>query len=293
MGSTDRRTRARRAIKKVADDNNLPTDLIILSERWNTVAVLGDSGVVARAATLADLAREHPLEAFQQEVDVCRILARRGARVHVPVRDVLVEDGIAISLWNQIDGEMGTASEYAMVKSLSDIHQLGRDIVLDQPWFATIAESIPIDLHLLSDRRVITSANAGVLRDHFERSIDAVVASDLPGGLVHGDAQRKNAMAVGDSAVWIDFEDCCIGPHAWDLACLTMNPNYDTDRVLDTYAELSGTARIPNKIMGPLWDLRDLEALTWMLLIQDERDDDFRLNSAQHLADVTARANAG
>lgn len=293
MVDIDRRSRARVAIQRVAREHGLPTDLAILSERWNTVARLGESDVIARSATLADLARSNPVSAFQQEVTVCRTLSERGAPVQIPVAEVVKVDGFPISLWHRVDGEMGEASEDAMVKSLARIHGLGSDIALHQPWFATIAEAIPHDIDRLSSCSVIEVGQAEALREYFDRSMDAVIAANLPGGLVHGDSQRKNAMAVNDSAVWIDFEDCCIGPYAWDLACLTKNPIYPTERVLNTYAEASGNNRIPSAIMSHLWALRDLEALTWMLLIQKERDSAFSESAQELLSQTLAAATVG
>ena len=292
MAATDRRGRARNAIQEVAKSRGLPTDLTILSERWNPVTLLGDSGVVARAATLADLARADPISAFQQEVAVCRQLASRNAPVQVPVGDVSQVDWFPISLWQQVDGVMGEATQQAMVESLAQIHDLGSDITLNQPWFATIATSIPDDIRRLADLSLIDASSASSLIEYFDRNLGAVETANLSGGLIHGDAQRKNAMAVDNSAIWIDFEDCCIGPYAWDLACLTMNPNYPVESVLDTYAEASGTDRIPSDVMPALWALRDLEALTWMLLIQEEREPEFQKNAQHLLREIVSRANA-
>lgn len=277
----------------VARERNLPTELTILSERWNTVARLGDSGLVARAATLANLARANPLLAFQQEVDVCRELASRAGPVQVPVGDVTEVDGFPISLWQHVDGVMGEATGQAMVETLARIHSLGSDITLNQPWFATVATSIPDDIRRLTDRSLIDKLSASSLIEHFDRNLNSVEMANLPGGLIHGDAQRKNAMAVDGSAIWIDFEDCCIGPYAWDLACLTMNSNYPVESVLDTYAEASGTDRIPSDVMPFLWALRDLEAMTWMLLIQDDREPEFQKNAQELLRDIVSRASAG
>lgn len=293
MVGIDRRSRARSAIRDLALDLGLPTELIILSERWNTVARLGNSGVVARVATLADLVREDSLETFRREVSVSRILAEGGAPAQNPIGDVEIHDGFAISFWHYVDGKMGEASKQAMVSALAQIHHLGQDIKLDQPWFATVAHEVPLAISRLNDQSILNEQHALELREHFERTLADVIEFDLPGGLIHGDAQRKNAIAVGDGAIWIDFEDCCVGPHAWDLACLTKNPNYPTEHVLDEYAKQTGTNRIPSSAMKPLWALRDLEALTWMLSIQEDRESEFGESAQKLLSEVLVAANAG
>ena len=95
-------------------------------------------------------------------------------------------------------------------------------------------------------------------------------------------------MAVGGSAVWIDFEESCRGPYAWDLACLTTNPDHPVGRVLDSYAEASGTERIPSGVMAHLWALRDLQGITWMLAIRDEREPWFGAEASERLAELLA-----
>lgn len=134
---TDRRAHARSAIQRVAQANDLPTALTILSERWNTVARLGDSGIIAKASTLADMAKSDPLHWFRQEVEVCAALAKAGAPVHVPFHESAVaEGGLAITLWNEIEGEMGECSEDELVRSLVSLHRLGGNLLHGQPWFA-------------------------------------------------------------------------------------------------------------------------------------------------------------
>lgn len=295
MDVPDRRTRGRGAIRSVARDRDLPTDLTILSERWNTVALLGDSGVVARAATLSDLACEDPLAVSGREVETCRELARRGAPVAAPIGEVTQIEGVPVSLWERVDGVMGEASESAMVTALARIHELGADLGVDlgveQPWFATIADTVPYRIEQLVDRGVIDRGTGAALHGRCARHLDAVAAADLPGGLVHGDAQPRNAMAVGGSAVWIDFEESCRGPYAWDLACLTTNPDHPVGRVLDSYAEASGTERIPSGVMAHLWALRDLQGITWMLAIRDEREPWFGAEASERLAELLAAAD--
>ena len=109
---------------------------------------------------------------------------------------------------------------------------------------------------------------------------------DPPGGLIHGDAQRKNSMAVGNDCIWIDWEDSCSGPYAWDLACLAMNPEYDDDHVLDLYAEFSGLPRFANTVLDDLKRLRDLDALMWMMSIQEERELAFQQEATERLQEI-------
>lgn len=294
MESTDRRSRARLAIQKVALAHDLPTDLTILSERWNTVARLGESDVIAKAATLAHLSRIDPLHWFQQEVRVSAELANAGAPVQVPwiwLDSCQRVDGIPVTLWNRIEGEMAGSSETDMVDSLAELHRLGANIQLDQPWFATITEEIPGTLGMLADRGELNTSTLAQLHDHLIRLLGAINAANLPEGFVHGDAQRKNSILSAKGTIWIDLEETCRGPLAWDLACLTMNPRFDDDRVLDRYALVSGTDRVSTAHLNLLHQLRDLEGLVWMLAIQREREPEFREEMLVQLNRVLKRAS--
>lgn len=283
----DRRQRARQAIAQLATTLGLPSELTILSERWNTVAILGDSGVIAKAATLAEMAKADPLHWFQLEVDVCHILSERGAPVHRPYGTGLhVADELPITLWQEVEGEMGEAAEIELVKSLATLHRLGGNLLGNEPWFATITTHFADVFPKLRERAVIDSATLDQLEDHYQSLMEQFVAANLTNSFIHGDAQRKNAMATETGAIWIDFEECSYGPIAWDLACLTMHRRFDTDRVLDYYAEVSGMNRIPVEDIETLKQLRDLEGLTWMLAIQDEREPSFRDDAAALLREV-------
>lgn len=293
MAGTDRRGRARTAMQTVAARYDLPSDLHILSERWNTVARLGDSGVIAKAATLAHLARSDPAHWFQLEVDVCAELFTRGVAVQRPYSpDAIVVDDLPVTLWHEVEGVMGDCTEDELVQSLAHMHECGADLLRDRPWFATITSHFEDVFPLLQHRQTVTNQSLGVLKLHFERLMDRISTANTPNCFIHGDAQRKNAMRTAAGPVWIDFEESSYGPVAWDLACLTMHRRFDADRVLDRYAEVSGYPRIPTAEIDVFKQLRDLEAVTWMLAIQEEREPEFGAEASGLLSEVLTAATA-
>ena len=295
MAVTERRIRARQAIQQLAAERDLPTDLDIISERWNTVARLGQSDVIVKAATLASLSRINPGHWFEQEVRVSAELAHVGAPVQSPwngARPYRIVDELPITLWQRIEGVTAGSSEEELVDSLAAIHRLGREVDLNQPWFATITAEVPGTLAMVRDRGVLSSADTHVLGDYLARLLDVISAADLPDGLVHGDAQRKNSLHTPNGTIWIDLEETCIGPYVWDIACLTMNPRFDSGRVLDRYAEVSGSNRVSIRRLNVLKHSREIEGLVWMLAIQDEREPEFRLEAAAQLHRVLSAATA-
>lgn len=296
MATIDLRTIARQAIQTTALASTLPTELEILSERWNTIARLGDSDVIAKAATLAELSRIDPIHWFEQEVRVSAELTAAGAPVQSPWQGSSAFhtiDDLPVTLWQRIDGEMAGSTETEMVDSLADLHRLGDAIELDQPWFATITVEIPGTLEMLADRNTLDAGTSDTLSNYLNRMLDMIDVANLPEGFVHGDAQRKNSIHTKFGTIWIDLEETCRGPYAWDLACLTMNPRFDSERVLDRYAEVSGTNRTNTSHLDILKQLRDLEGLVWMLAIQHEREQEFRESAAVQLQRVLSETSAG
>ncbi len=294
MGDTDLRAQGREAIRQAASAYGLPTELVILSERWNTVAQLGSSGVIGKAAPIGHLARRSPARWYQLELLACRQLRAKGAPVQRPyVGRVFMPGGssVPVSLWHAVPGEMGTASEMQLVDSLAEIHRLGEGVALDAPWFATIISHFDDVFAIYRERPLVAADTLALMDRHYQRLMDQVSTFDLRQGFIHGDAQRKNAILIDDRAVWIDFEECSIGPLAWDLACLAKRAEFDTDRILDRYAEVSGNERISNEAIHVLQELRDLEALTWMIAIQEAREPAFQQATAEWLQ--RWRATAG
>lgn len=292
--ATSFRARAREAIRQAAVAHDLPTDLIVLSERWNTVARLGDSSVIAKAAPIGHLARRDTARWYQREINACQFLVAEGAPVQVPYAGSVIIDeasGIPVSLWHVVPGEVGEASEEQLVDSLAVLHRAGAGFVLDQPWFATLTSHFPDAFAAFQDRGLVDATTIRLMDDQYSCLMNRLAAFELEQGFVHGDAQRKNAIVHGNGVTWIDFEECSIGPLAWDLACLGKRAEFDIDRILDRYAAITGGNRIQKEVIDVLQELRDLEALTWMIAIQEAREPEFQRATAEWLD--RWRASAG
>ncbi len=73
------------------------------------------------------------------------------------------------------------------------------------------------------------------------RAVDAEIAARArpgPGGLpqaLHGDPHPRNVLILAGRVVWNDFEDCCRGPAAWDLAVLRSTTGLDGAAAVHAY----------------------------------------------------------
>jgi len=52
---------------------------------------------------------------------------------------------------------------------------------------------------------------------------------------IHGDAHPGNILLTPDGPVWADFEETCLAPVEWDLACLTLSSSAFGDDALAVY----------------------------------------------------------
>jgi thiamine kinase-like enzyme len=75
---------------------------------------------------------------------------------------------------------------------------------------------------------------------------------------IHGDAHVGNLLATEKGWLWNDFEDVCLGPVAWDVACFDLHALSDED-----YPDVS--AGTVDFFRG--W--RALQAVTWVYALID------------------------
>lgn len=215
--------RALRAAVAVARELGLAvTDPEILRDRGNLIVHLRPSPVVARVATLSQALRPD-LGRLAREVAVARFLAEAGAPVVGPSTEVdpgpHVHDGLSLSFWRYVD-DTGSAPDPAEAgrrlrichEALTGCETTERPLALldeAEGWLRDLTESgrlAPADAELLA-------AAARTVRERAE-------SLDLPLQVVHGDAHLGNAIATPDGPLWSDWEDVCLAPREWDLACL-------------------------------------------------------------------------
>jgi aminoglycoside/choline kinase family phosphotransferase len=98
-----------------------------------------------------------------------------------------------------------------------------------------------IEYLLGADRKVtLSGADKQVVDRAFDELARGIAA--WPRGFVHRDFQSRNLMLKGDEMVLIDFQDCLVGPHLYDLTALLRDSyvRLDSDlvdRLIDRYRE--------------------------------------------------------
>jgi hypothetical protein len=82
-------------------------------------------------------------------------------------------------------------------------------------------------------------------------------ASPAPTALARRCAQ-ENVLKTRTGLVWTDFEDACIGPIEWDLACFVRTSLEPSESALASYGATLDLDRL-----APFFAARDLQGAAW------------------------------
>ncbi|MFI7060001.1 phosphotransferase enzyme family protein [Kribbella sp. NPDC050124] len=168
---------------------------------------------VARIATAA--AGERAL----REVRTGRWLAAQGVPAVRPLESIeqpVLVDGYVVTFWHEVPGA-SMASTAELAELLRQLHGLEVPRDFDIP---ALDPFVRLDEHLASAEPALSASDRSFLAERIgELRIDcARVSEGLPTCVIHGDANRKNAIRGTDGpAVLLDLERFSIGPREWDL----------------------------------------------------------------------------
>ena len=209
--------RAVAAALSIASSLGLTADDAIVLHDSNKLSLrLLPCDVLARVAP-----EEHRGAAF--EVEVARRLAATGAPVaalepRVEPR-VYERDGFEVTLWTYYEpataGEVPPA-DYA--EALGRLHAGMRDIDVPAPHFTDRVEQAQ---RLVADRGrtpALADADRELLGSTLRDLRRVVSERGGPEQLLHGEPHPGNLLATKSGPLFIDFETCCRGPVAFDVA---------------------------------------------------------------------------
>jgi hypothetical protein len=264
--------RGQAAAVSLADRLGLPGDAPrVLSSRGNLVLHLAPAPVVARVATLSARSRADPLTWLAREVDVARYVADGGGPVVSPASAVEPgphwQDGFAITLWEYVpalDLEPGPAD---VGGALARLHQATGACPAELGDMSPVKEMVTDGLDSLERKSAVDAATVSALRSAHADVLAAIAGVQAERIVLHGDAHAGNLL--NDSSrgwLWIDLEETCRGPAAWDLA--TMVGRYDDAAglvALRAYAAETGSAAPTAADLAPFQQARTLQGAVWTL----------------------------
>lgn len=154
-----------------------------------------------------------------REVRTGRWLAAHGVPAVKPLASADLPwsvDGCVVTIWHEVpDASMASTTELAGL--LRRLHMLPVPSDLEIP---ALDPSVRLEEHLSAADTALSADDRRFLAERLKylRQEYARVSAGLPVGLIHGDANRKNAIRGSDGiAVLLDLERISIGPREWDL----------------------------------------------------------------------------
>jgi Ser/Thr protein kinase RdoA (MazF antagonist) len=210
---------------------------IVLADGANVVVYLSPSPVVAKVAASTPAVRPDVSAWLQRELDVASYLARAGVAAVAPSREVPATvhhgDGRVMSFWTYLKPSgTGPPDEATIGSMLRDLHAVLRSYPGSVPVLAPLRD---IPAFLARPQTLLNATDVAMLAEAYSRLTGELGPAPRPGQMLHGDAGVLNLMAAGGGWAWLDFEDTCTGPVAWDLAATTANPRLDHTRILAAY----------------------------------------------------------
>lgn len=175
----------------------------VIGTGTNVLVHLRPAPVVARVTRLAHLVR--PADALAGGIGLAKHLAQRA----VPPSELIdpgphTEGGRYITFWCYRSGVAASPSEAGA--ALRAFHEAAARYQGPLRTFDPRPEAVRI-------ADLIGGESAEILRDAATR----LAPPALPQQAIHGDAHFENVLAGG---VWQDFDEACVGPREWDLACM-------------------------------------------------------------------------
>jgi len=169
------------------------------------------------------------IEFETRELAVSRFLREKGAPVVAPPGSLLagpyVIDGLAVTLWPQIDHNKGDYEDEKALgdaaRSLRRVHEVLAAYPGELPSYKLRLEECHAELQGQDggacalpddDRRFLLRTYDGLT--------ERLARLDVREAPIHGDAHLGNVFFTADGPLWTDFETACIGPREWDVAAL-------------------------------------------------------------------------
>jgi hypothetical protein len=215
------------AAQAVAREHGVACDEAVrIAAGSNVLVHLKPAPVVARVMTATAVLHDDAEQWLTREVAVGAFAAERSDLV-VPPTDILPpgpheQDGLWMTLWKFVphDAQAPPPEPRQLGRSLRRLHAVLADFPGD---LAPLRETRDWLERLLADLRPspsLTQQDIDRLRSELDALTPAVFESSLPAQALHGDASMSNLLRTESGPVWIDLEDVCTGPVAWDISGL-------------------------------------------------------------------------
>ena len=284
------------AAVRVAREQGLPgDDPEVLSSRGNVIVHLRPAPVVARVATLTAWTRSDPLRWLAREVAVAGYAAGQGGPAVAPT--ALADpgphwaDGLAVSLWTWVPPSPARPGPAEVGEALARLHLTAAGFPGELPVLSPLRDLISDGLAVLEREQAVDPAVLAALRDRHAAILAELDGVTGPVLVLHGDAHAGNLLPAdgarpGPGWLWIDLEETCRGPRAFDLAVLADHQGADAGATLAAYAAVTGEPLPEPEVLALFTRARRLEGAVWTLGMAYQYPARYREPARFLLADV-------
>ena len=242
----------------------------VLKDGSNLLVHLRPAPVVVRVATFTGRIRRDPWPWLVRDVALSAALLAEGAAV-APPSPYLPAGPHAIGGWSMtatafVDHVPGAVPDAPTAfVALEALHDAMRRIAIELPVLGPATSDLDLALDFALEHGLLTPEGAADRRARRDVVLADLLAATSDRQPLHGDAFPRNSLVTSTGVVWIDLEDCCSGPAAWDHAVLLRNaPDATVERIL---RERDGGRGIELAM-----DLREIQAEVWTVLHDARRD---------------------
>ncbi|MGW6198794.1 phosphotransferase family protein [Kribbella sp. NPDC055110] len=219
--------------------------------------------------TVARIAASAAGERALGEVRTARWLATQGMPVVKPLESIqqpFAVDGHVVTLWHEVL-EASEASTAELAELLRRLHTLPVPKNFDIP---ALDPFVRLDEHLAAAEPGLNASDRGFLAERLvELKADYTrVSEGLPICVIHGDANRKNAIRGSDGrALLLDLERFSLGPREWDLVvpAVYQRLGWYSGPEYDAFVEAYGWDVRSWSGFGTYAALREFRMTTWLL----------------------------
>ena len=283
----------------VAREQRLPgDDPEVLSSRGNVIVHLRPAPVVARVATLTAWTRSDPFRWLAREVAVTGYTAGQGGPVVAPT--TLADpgphwmDGLAVSLWTWVPPSPARPGPAEVGEALARLHLSAAGFPGELPVLSPLRALLTDGLAALEREQAADPAVLAALRERHAgilAELDRLTGATL---VLHGDAHAGNLLLAdgarpGAGWLWIDLEETCRGPRAFDLAVLADHQGADAGPTLAAYAAVTGEPLPEPEVLALFTRARRLEGAVWTLGMAYQYPARYREPARFLLADVVGQ----
>lgn len=168
--------------------------------------------------------------------------------------------GWAMSAWRHVDHLPGVVPDGAStLAALDELHEALLGYPGDLPVLNPAADDLDRAIAYGVAEGLFGGGEADDIRGRRDAVLAEVLAAAPDSRALHGDAFPKNSLVTERGIVWIDFEDCCSGPIAWDHATLL--------RRIDDGATVSAIRRRHDPgVLEAAVALRGIQESVWRVL---------------------------